>query len=148
MYELDGPARFAMRKQGGTGAECGYQDYDLTEGYWVLGAIGDDMVPISDSPLNGLVAIDTEQQRIDLPFRDDTLQKASWWGGSGGVVRTSGGVLHLHDRSLSTDTVLQSASTDPLGGTASSNVEMVGGSVYWEVKTTGTLGIRGYDIER
>jgi hypothetical protein len=148
VYELDGPARFAMRKAGGTGAECGYQDYDLTEGFWVLGAIGDDTVPISESPLNGLVFIDTEERRISLPFRDDTPKKASWWAGAQGFVRLSGGVVHLHDHALSTDVELQSPASDPIGASATSNLEMVSSAVLWEVSTSNTLGIRAYDPER
>jgi hypothetical protein len=148
VYELDGPATMAFRLPVQGPIECGYQDYDLSEGTWVLAPKGDNSVPIADSTLDGAMLVELGTGVVTLPFRDDLPGSSSWRAGAAWVTRSVGEKLSLHDHSFSTEVLLQDPSVDPLGAYATSAIQIVGDGVVWEVATSSQVGIRAYDPER
>lgn len=149
VYEVDGPALYAMRKHVPGKVECGYQDYDVTSGIWTIAPNGDDTVPIEQSPLDGLIVVDVAAKDISLPYRADDASTPGWSAGANGIIRFTSPALYLHDRDFTTETLLHSAGTDPAGISATTNFAVVGDAALWEVGgLSGHFGIRAYDPER
>jgi len=147
-YELDGPARFAARLPILGKTECGYQDYDVTDGIWVIAPNGDDTVPIEESYLDGAIVVDIATKEVSLPYRANDPSTPGWRAGAQGFIRFTSPALYLHDRAFTSETLLHSAATDPIGASSSTAFQLIGDSAIWEVGTSTTNGIRAYDPER
>jgi hypothetical protein len=145
VYELDGPGRMALRLPVLEPVECGYQENDLSEGFWILAPKGHNTVPISESPHDGAMLIDVASRQVTLPYRDDQPGGSAWRVGAMRLTQYSGGTLYLHDHAFTEQITLQAPGQDPLGAAATSNVNILGDAVVWEVTTSSTVGIRAYD---
>ena len=146
--EPDGAIRYSMRKPWSEDDECGYQDYDLTDGVWVMAPNGDDTVPIEESPLDGAIVVDIATKEVSLPYRANDPSTPGWRAGAQGFLRRTSPALYLHDRAFTSETLLHSAATDPIGAISSTARHLIGDSAIWEVYTSTTIGIRAYDPER
>jgi len=146
VYEVDGPALFGMRKHVPGEVNCRYQDYDVTDGVWVISPYGDDTESVFTTPLDGAIVVDVRSKAISLPYRDGGPAKSSWGAGSSGLLRYTGPDLFLHNLAVDTSITIHSAATDPLGATANT-YQMVGDAVLWNAWTSSTVGIRAYDPE-